>query len=275
MGSRDLWEVALEFWANRLDTILGLLTQTPQNFEGGAIWPIIVNIYTALQGIGYGLLIIFWAFSVFKNVGSFAEMKRPSMVIGLFLRFVLAKAAIDHGLEIVNLIADIAGGVVQEIVNVAAVNPTALNTIAPELEQAFATSGVLAQVPIFIVTLTVSGLVIFAAIQVLLTVYLRYFKLYTYVCLAPIGLSGFAGQTTQFMGMAWIKSFAGVCLEVAAIAIGCIIYSAFAGSAMSILGTDTPLKTVMGYLIPMAMYSLILLTTVKASDQLMNKMLGL
>ena len=58
------------------------------------------GIYGALQAIGYGLLVLFFAAGVVKTCGSFAEVRRPEQALKLFVRFALAKAAVDYGLDL-------------------------------------------------------------------------------------------------------------------------------------------------------------------------------
>ena len=42
------------------------------------------GIYGALQAIGYGLLVLFFAAGVVKTCGSFAEVRRPEQALKLF-----------------------------------------------------------------------------------------------------------------------------------------------------------------------------------------------
>ena len=67
-------ENALDTWNDKLSEIWSLVTQSPQTFKGGAIWSVIVNVNGALQAIGYGLLVLFFAVGVVKTCGSFAEV---------------------------------------------------------------------------------------------------------------------------------------------------------------------------------------------------------
>ena len=68
-----------------------LITQTPETFKGGQIWSVIVNINSALTGIGYGLLVLFFAIGIFSSAASFKELQRPEFALRHFIRFVLAK----------------------------------------------------------------------------------------------------------------------------------------------------------------------------------------
>lgn len=47
-------ENALETWNSKLAEIWQLITQSPQQFKGGTIWNVIVNIHGAVQAIGLG-----------------------------------------------------------------------------------------------------------------------------------------------------------------------------------------------------------------------------
>ena len=63
------------------------------------------------------------------------------------------------------------------------------------------------------------------ALVMILTVYGRFFKLYMATAIAPIPLSSFAGQPSSSIGMAFIKSYAAICLEGCVILLACIIFS--------------------------------------------------
>ena len=68
-------ENALEVWNGKLSKIWQLITQSPQDFKGGAIWNVMSDIHGALQAIGYALLVLFFVVGVVKTCGSFVEVK--------------------------------------------------------------------------------------------------------------------------------------------------------------------------------------------------------
>ena len=49
-------ENTLNTWNSKLSEIWTLITQSPEQFKGGAIWEVILNINHALQAIGIALL---------------------------------------------------------------------------------------------------------------------------------------------------------------------------------------------------------------------------
>ena len=61
---------ALSTWNDKLAEIWSLLTESPQTFKGGQVWGVMTGIHGALQAIGYGLLVLFFAVGVMKTCGS-------------------------------------------------------------------------------------------------------------------------------------------------------------------------------------------------------------
>ena len=53
-------ENALNTWNEKLAEIWQLITQSPENFNGGTIWNVIVDIHGAVQAIGLALLVLFF-----------------------------------------------------------------------------------------------------------------------------------------------------------------------------------------------------------------------
>ena len=87
---------ALSTWNDKLAEIWSLLTESPQAFKGGQVWGVMTGIHSALQAIGYGLLVLFFAVGVMKTCGSFVEVKKPEHALKLFIRFALAKGAVTY-----------------------------------------------------------------------------------------------------------------------------------------------------------------------------------
>jgi hypothetical protein len=52
----DNLENALNTWNSKLAEIWQLITQSPEEFKGGAIWDVIVNIHSAVKAIGLGFI---------------------------------------------------------------------------------------------------------------------------------------------------------------------------------------------------------------------------
>ena len=74
---------ALSTWNDKLAEIWTLISTSPENFKGGGVWSVIVNINDGLKAVGYALLVLFFVMGVVKTMGSFAELKKPAKVIAI------------------------------------------------------------------------------------------------------------------------------------------------------------------------------------------------
>ncbi len=238
-----------ELWNEKQAEIWELISLTPQEFKGGHIWSLALTINDALQAIGYGLLVLFFAISICKSTINFRDFRRPEQGLRFFIRFVLAKTAVTYGIELMNTVFNICGGIVSSIASKMG-NMTSAVSLPEELETAINEVGFLASIPLWLITIIGCLVIIVLSFVMILTVYSRFFKLYMYTSFAPIPLSSFAGETTSFMGKAFIKSYAGVCLEGAVIVLACIIFSAFVSDGDITLASpdSTAVVQVLSYL---------------------------
>ena len=221
---------ALNTWNEKLSEIWRLLTESPQSFKGGSIWTVMVNINDALKAIGYALLVLFFLMGIMRQFNSFSELKRPEQALKLFLRFVLATAAVTWGLDLMMAMFTIAQGIVAKIMETSGVVGQGGMSLPQSMIDTIEACGFWESVPLWAVTLIGSLIVTILSFIMIMTVYGRFFKIYIYAAIAPIPLSSFAGEETSHIGKSFIKSYAAVCLEGAIIVLACIIYSLFAAS---------------------------------------------
>ena len=268
-------ENALAVWNGKLTEIWQILTQSPEEFKGGQIWSIVVNIHGALQSIGYALLVVFFVVGVIKTCGSFTEVKRPEHVFKMFVRFALAKGAITYGMELMLAILDIIQGIISVVMNTAGFGTTEQTVLPEEIVTAVEECGFLESIPLWAITL-IGGLLIWVLSFVMISsVYGRFFKLFMYTAIAPIPLSAFAGEPSQNIGKSFIKSYAAVCMEGVVIILACIIFSVFASSPPEINADVAAVTMVWSYIGELVFNMLILVGAVKMSDRVVHEMLGL
>ncbi len=266
---------ALDMWNSKLKEIWSLVTQTPETFKDGAIWGIIQNIHGALQAIAYALLVLFFVVGVIKTCGSFAEVKKPEHAIKLFVRFVLAKAVITHGLELLLNFFTIVQGVMGTIMTTAGFEKITKTKLPDEVITAIEETGFFESIPLWAVTL-IGGLLIWVLTFIMiLNVYGRFFKLYMYTAIAPIPLSTFAGEPSQNIGKSFLKSYAAVCLEGAIIVLACIIFTVIARANPSFDDELSAAAMVWDYIGQVVFNMLILVGTIKMSDRIVREMMGL
>jgi hypothetical protein len=266
---------ALNTWNEKLAEIWSLITQSPTTFKGGGIWDVIVNIHGALQAIGYALLVLFFVMGVVRTAGSFTEIKRPEHAFKMFIRFVIAKAVISYGLELMMALFRIVQGVMSTIISSSGLGTQINITVPDEMVTAVNDLGFLESIPIWAVSLLGSLFIIILSFIMIMSVYGRFFRLYMYTAIAPIPLASLAGQPTQNIGISFLKSYAAVCLEGAVIVLACVIFSVFAASPPAVdpsAGASTAVWTYLGELI----FNLLVLTgAVKMADRVVKEMLGL
>ncbi len=268
-------ENALDTWNDKLSEIWQLITQTPENFKGGTIWTVIVNIHGALQAIGLALLVLFFVVGVVKTCGSFAEVKKPEHILKLFVRFALAKGVVTYGLELMMALLEITQGIIETIMTSAGFG-TARQTILPsEIVEAVEDCGFFESIPLWAVTLIGGLVVIILSFIMIMTVYGRFFKLYMYTAIAPIPLSTFAGEPSQSVGKSFLKSYCAVCLEGAIIVLACIIFSLFAASPPAVDADAAAVTMVWSYIGELVFNMLVLVGTVKMSERIIREMMGL
>ena len=135
---------AFETWNGKISEIWSLITTTPQAFHGGAIWTTIVTINEALKAVGYGLLVLFFAMSVFQSAVSFRDFQRPEFVLRHFIRFLLAKLAVGSALDIMTGIFSVCGGIVQTVMGGIGGKAAASVTVPQEIVDAIEDVGFLA-----------------------------------------------------------------------------------------------------------------------------------
>jgi hypothetical protein len=270
----EILQNALATWNEKLSEVWTLLSTSPEAFKGGTVWGIIENIHGGLKAIGYALLVLFFVIGVVKTCGSFAEIKRPEVAVKMFVRFVLAEAAITYGMELMLAILSICQGVVSGIMSASGMGGQSAVSLPAAMITAIESVGFLDSIPLWIVALLASLLITVLSFVVVLTVYSRFFKLYFHAAIAPVALASFAGQPSQSIGVSFLKSYAGVCLEGAIIVLACVIYSAFAMSEPVVTGA-TAVNMVWSYIGELVFNLLVLVGAVRLADQTVKQMLGL
>ena len=268
-------ERALETWNEKFAEIWTLLTQSPENFKGGAIWNVIVNIHGTLQAIGYALLVLFFVIGVVKTCGSFAEVKKPEHALKLFIRFAIAKIVITNGMELLLKLIAIMQGVIAKIMSSSGIGASSSTVLPAGIVQAIEDCGFWESIPLWAVTLIGGLFITILAFIMIMSVYGRFFKIYMYAAIAPVPLATFAGEPTQNVGKTFLKSFCAVLLEGVIIVLACIIFSVFASSPPVVDGSASAVTQVWTYVGELIFNMLVLTGSVKMADKIVREMMGL
>ena len=276
----DNWVVqnlqnALDTWNDKLAEVWQLMTMSPENFKGGGIWNVILNINGAMQAIGLALLVLFFLAGVVQTSANLTDVKRPEHALKLFLRFAIAKGVVTYGLELMMAVFEIVQGIISKIMRTSGLGGASKTSLPSEMIDAIEDCGFFESIPLWAVTIIGSLFITILSFIIIMTVYGRFFKLYMYTAIAPIPLSTFAGQPTQNVGRSFVQSYAAVCLEGAIIVLACVIFSMFAATPPVVDADAAPTAMVWKYIGELVFNMLVLVGSVKMSDRIIREMMGL
>lgn len=276
----DNWVVqnlqnALGTWNDKLAEVWQLMTMSPENFKGGDIWNVILNINGAMQAIGLALLVLFFLAGVVQTSANLTDVKRPEHALKLFLRFAIAKGVVTYGLELMMAVFEIVQGIISKIMRTSGLGGASKTSLPSEMIDAIEDCGFFESIPLWAVTIIGSLFITILSFIIIMTVYGRFFKLYMYTAIAPIPLATFAGQPTQNVGRSFVKSYAAVCLEGAIIVLACVIFSMFAATPPVVDADAAPTAMVWKYIGELVFNMLVLVGSVKMSDRIIREMMGL
>ena len=267
---------ALGTWNGKLAEIWTLLSTSPESFKGGAVWTVMRDINGALQAIGCALLVLFFVMGIVKTCSSFTELKKPEMVFKCFIRFVLAQAAVTHGMELMTALFKVAQGMISTIMTASEMSALTDTTLPDEMVTIIEDVGFLESIPLWAITLLGSLFIWVLSLIMILTVYSRFFKLYLATAIAPIPMASFAGQPSSSIGVAFLKSYAAICLEGCIIVLACVIFSAFASTPPAIADDTLAAATIVwNYVGELIFNMLVLVGCIKMSDRLIRELMGL
>jgi hypothetical protein len=202
-------------------------------------------------------------------------MKRPEVAVKVFIRFVLAKAAVTYGLELMTALFRIVQGLMSTIMGAAGVGGNSPTVLPQEIVTSIESVGFLDSIPLWAVTLIGGLFITVLSFIMIMSVYGRFFKLYLYTAIAPVPLSAFAGEPSQSVGKAFIKSYCAACLEGAIIVLACVIFSVFAATPPAVDTNAAAVTQVWSYVGELIFNMLVLVGTVKMADRVVREMMGL
>lgn len=263
---------ALEFWVSKYNEIFTILTTSPEEFQGGAIWEIVGNIPTILQGIGVSLVIIFFFYGLFMAGIDYRDIFRNPKTIALsFVRPFLASFFVVNAMNILLYILQLIQGIMMKIQT----TTTAINFEIPaEIKTALEEADWWASIGAWASALMGQFLIGALSLIIIVLVYGRFFKIFLLAAISPIPLAGLASEKTEYIGNNFMKSYIGECLRGVLIVISCLIFSAFATSPPASSAT-TAGAMVFNYVLEVSMQMLILVIMIKGSDRLVKEFFSL
>ena len=203
-------------------------------------------------------------------------MRKPEQVLKCFVRFALAQAAVSHGMELMTALFTVGQGMVTTIMDASGLTALSSSGLPDEMVAIIEDVSFLDSIPLWAVTLLGSLFIWVLSLVMILTVYSRFFKLYMATAIAPIPLASFAGQPSSSIGIAFLKTYAAICLEGCVIVLACVIFSAFASAPPALSDHSLAAATIVwNYVGEILFNMLVLVGAIKMSDRLIRELMGL
>lgn len=236
MWIADMIRGIITVWNGVMQSVAALLTVHPAQWAEGAPWAMAASIHRDLMGIALGLMVLFWAASFFRYVDDLHKIDFREMA-GWILRFAVIYAAMEFSMGLMEMILGVAVEVNESILAyaaqiapedvpedvMAAVDAINLGGMGAIWQQIGAFFEALPLSLLFLILLIV---VVVCGVVLIVTVYMRFMKMYVYTAIAPLPLATFAAKNLDTTGKHFLKSWAAVCLEVCVISIAFAIFNA-------------------------------------------------
>ena len=277
----------LQWVLNLLDKYMGqavnVLTTGPDAFST-PLYNMADAIARGFAAAGTMLVILFFFMNVLSTYSSMTEMKRPEIIFKEMFRLLICNAVVANAFPLMLQITTIGNGLILSGYN-AGKNVTGLNggiTFDEALRQKMEdqdfglldmSSGLVAS---FVISLILLIAITGVSIYLLIVCYGRIFKCYMYMAIAPIPLSTFACRNTSEVGKHFLKSYCGVMLQGLILILAVLIFNVFAQTSILDVHENNSMGIMMlewgaGVLLRL----FVLAATIKASDYMVQQMLGL
>ena len=270
----DMLQNGIDRWNDYYQKILTVLTTSP-DVAYPTVWTSMSTISNYLKVIGISLSVIFFYVGLTKSTLHFEELRRPEKFIGVFIRLAIGMGLVNYGFDLSLIILQIFQGCIVGITEIVGFGsngamtsiPTEIYDLANNLETGWSLGLYVLCLLGFIAMFGIS-LVLF------LTVYVRFIKIYIYAAISPLALASLSSDETGRPARTFIVSYMTVCLQGVIIAIAFIIFSNFVSTGFVIDANASVMANLCNYLGFVLIHSLILVTTVRISDQLTKDMIG-
>ncbi len=275
----DYLEAGHTAWNQTLDTIISLLTMNPESISGGAPFALVQTIYTALSSIGYTVLVLCFLLSVGKEVTDVRQMRRPEWIFMALFRLIIAQAVLSNGLTILRGIYSFIVGVI-ELISGTTLTLQSIDGISDEVRTAIMNLDFIPSIGLSILGVAFFFVMNIASVFIIVTVYMRFFRLFMLMAIAPLFLGTLGGGVLGGSGISrsgfgYLQNHVSICLEGVGLVIACLLYSAILSGGLPhiLAGADaTGTSAVLEYIVYSAMQALMLCIMIKGIDHLMQNL---
>ena len=113
---------------------------------------------------------LFFAMGIFQSAASFREMQRPEFALRHFVRFLCAKVAVGHGMELMLAVFNICGGIIGTVVGGMGGAVSEVSALPGEIVTAIEDVTILQSIPLWLVSVLGSLIITVLSFILILTV---------------------------------------------------------------------------------------------------------
>ena len=301
----DIFSAAVQFFCEKMDKLLMLLTTDLTAFQNGAIWNAIEIVYTALLSVGLTIAGILIWFGLLQSTDRYVELKKPSVWLKFLAEIILINALMYYGKDLLLTTVQIGQGIAKKMMQVcgmvSADGSSIFHIAIPEgLGQAVDSMSLTKEVGLFIAVIIASLWIVISTCGVLLSVYGRLFNLYLLIAISPLPVAAAMGRPTRFVSFNFFKTFLSVVMEALVMILVLYLFKAFFTSGFNVelepyviesgnfihSTTTTPIingepvtttaaEVVFGYMAEISFLFLMLFGMLKGTDKLVNRIFGI
>ena len=253
---------------------------------GGSAYAIVTgNLYSLSMGIASSLSILFFVIGWLRESIDVRNNFTLENMFRFFIRYILTATLIVNSLSFIRMVIDCSVSLVGAVDLSAKImkGGNVKNVFADLISvlekgnangTAFLGTGIICM----IAGIFGAAVIVVCAVQLILSVLSRLFKLYLCIPFAPVALSSFAGGASlSVSGISYLKTLFAYTLEAVVIAIAIkISFGLFSGG--SFLGTGAKTGTAIGAVLTIVEYCLPMVTAcacVKGAEAIIRRCLGL
>ena len=222
----SLFSSSMKLFCEKVQDVYDLLTINPETYRGGAIWNMSMDIFTALLGVGFMIIMICGYLGIINSIETVYEAKRPEVLLSLFAMVTISGGLMAAAPNILLLIINFCQGIVKKATGGSFVFA---DSYAIPNSVINATKGLdtVQSVLFWLICLIGALVVTVTAFTILIMAYGRIFKMYLYIAISPVAISCLASKATSKIGINYIKTFIVTCIEGLVIIVAFMIFSAF------------------------------------------------
>lgn len=270
---------ALEWWSDRFATAFSVLTVSPDE-QFPATWSAITSINGYIAAISVPVAVIFFYIGLTRTAIRFEELRRPERFFGVFIRLIVAVFLVTKCQEILFNLMKIFQGAMVKIMGLPGIGISAqdgLQTGVPADIVNMAKSASMINdggIAVFIVGALLGLIIWVLSLVLVLTVYLRIFRIYIYIAVSPFPLASYAGESTSRIGRTFLMNYLAVCLQGIVIIVAFIIFANYIQNDVTVDTSKSLFANLMLYIGQVALGQLVLISTIRASDRMTKEMIG-